>query len=184
VVPRKDIDTVNGSPHTRTRCRATSVQADNVPMACILLVSGKHLSGKSTLAEQLRTTHGFEVVSVDEVYVEWVKSECPSLYFDDLQKYIHHHYHYILVDEYTKDVLGRDLIAEWHRHLLGVIFNRSQQHERLVVEGYLLFDCKDQYEVELTEQSMQVFQIHVENDRYFLIRVRTVAIDEIASLGT
>ena len=151
-------------------------------MARVLLVFGEHLSGKSTLSNKLKMHH-FDVISVDDVYVKWVESHCPSLYFDDLGKYIYHHYHFILAGDYTRSIFRRDLLAEWHEHLLAHIIESSQTHESLVVEGYLLFDCKDHFEIELTKQSVQVFQIDVE-DRLYFSDSQPLTIDEIALLGT
>jgi nicotinamide riboside kinase len=59
-------------------------------MPRILLVFGDPANGKSTLANKLKAEHRFEVVWVDDVYVEWVQFRCPRLYFDDLDKYILH----------------------------------------------------------------------------------------------
>jgi hypothetical protein len=137
----------------------------------VFLVFGEHGSGKTTkVAAPLKAAHHFEVVSVDKVYVEWVKSQCPSLYFEDLSKYIFQHYNSILIGDYTVEVFkGRNVVAEWHAHLLDHIIEQSQQHNSLVVEGYLLFDCKDAYTIELAKLPVQVFQIPVEHDQPFLI---------------
>jgi len=77
----------------------------------------------------------------------------------------------------------RDLVAEWHSHLLDCIIARSQKHDQLVVEGYLLFDCKDDYEKALTKGSTQVFQIQAKNNLYSSIRGLLTIEQMIASLG-
>ena len=73
------------------------------------------------------------------------------------------------------------MIAEWHSYLLALIIECSQKHDSLVVEGYLLFDCKDTYERQLTKYRAQVFQIHAENHLYST--TARLSIEEIASLG-
>ena len=65
-------------------------------MARIFLVFGNPGNGKSTLAKRLNAEHRFDVIAVDNVYVEWVKAFCPPLYFEALANYIAQHYHHIL----------------------------------------------------------------------------------------
>lgn len=153
-------------------------------MARVLLVFGEHLSGKSKLAKELKAADPrLEVIDVDAEYVKWVKDRCPQIYFEYLSQYIYHHYNCILLGEYSRHVFGRDLVADWHAHLLTLIVEGSQRHEHVAVDGYLLFDCKDAYQKALTKRSVKVFQIRVEHGVYFSARGR-LTIEQIAALGT
>jgi hypothetical protein len=108
------------------------------------------------------------------VYVDWVKSQQPNLYLPELRLHIAQHYHSILASH-------PDLVAQWRDYLLALIIERSQQYDRLVVEGYLLADCRDAYEQELTKRSVQVFHIHAVN--YSYSTTRRLTDEQIASLG-
>jgi hypothetical protein len=143
-------------------------------MARVLLLFGNPGNGKSPLAVRLKADHGFEVISVDDVYVEWVKSQHRNLYFPELHAHILQHYHSILGSH-------PGFVNQWHAYLLALTLERSHEHDRLVVEGYLLFDCKDAYEQELTRRSVQVFQIEAE--KYLYSSSPKLSVEQIASLG-
>jgi hypothetical protein len=66
--------------------------------------------------------------------------------------------------------------------LLNEIINASDVHKDVVVEGYLLKDCRDKFEVALKEQGRQVFQIRMEGYGAVLEQPR-LTVKEIAALG-
>jgi broad-specificity NMP kinase len=143
-------------------------------MARIILIFGNPGNGKTTLANRLRAEHGFEVMSVDCLYVEFIKSHYSMLYFDDLSLYIDNHYNEVLKSHDER-------VRNWHEHLFKNIVALSRRCDRLVVEGYLLFDCKDDYENRLTERSIRVVQVHAEGHSY---STRSLSVEQIAWLGT
>jgi hypothetical protein len=166
-----------GSEHRKKRdeLRAAETRSPyNIWIARVFLIFGDPSHGKSTLAENLRADHAFEVLSVDDVYVKFVKSHYPRIYFDDLNLYIAHHYQYVFC-------LIPDRLTVWHKHLLKTVFERSARCESLAVEGYLLADCKDNYEALLTQSAIQVFQIHAEHLSYW---TRCLTVEQIASFGS
>ena|SRR5437870_5725526 len=148
----------------------------------ILLTFGRPGHGKSYLAEKLKTEHSFAVLSVDETYDEFIRVHCSLLYFEALEYYIGPHYHHILADrEYSKAHFGRDFVAEWHSYLKVCIEGMAARHDRVIVEGDLLRDCKAQLEAELRSRA-QVFQIEVV-DRSYRWRETPLSLTQIAALG-
>jgi hypothetical protein len=148
----------------------------------ILLVYGQPGHGKSYLAEKLKTEHSFGVLSVDETYVEFIRSRCPMLYLEALEYYVGPHYFSILGDRaYSNTHFGRDFVAEWHSYLKDGIEGMAARHDRLIVDGDLLRDCKDQFEAELGKRT-KVFQIKVV-DRTYRWQGRPLSLTQIAALG-
>jgi hypothetical protein len=148
----------------------------------ILLAYGEPGHGKSYLAEKLKSEHAFDVLSVDEAYVEFIRARCPMLYFEALEYYIGPHYYSVLADRnYSKAHFGRDFVAEWHSYLKEQIEGMAARHDRVVVEGGLLRDCKDQFEEELRGLA-QVFQIKV-TDRSYRWQGTPLSLAQIAALG-
>jgi hypothetical protein len=148
----------------------------------ILLAYGQPGHGKSYLAEKLKTEHSFGVLSVDETYVEFIRSRCPMLFLEALEYYVGPHYHSILLDrDYSKAHFGRDFVAEWYSYLKECIEDMAAQHARLIVEGGLLRDCKDQFEAELRRLA-QVFQIEVV-DQSYRWQGRPISLPQVAALG-
>jgi hypothetical protein len=150
-------------------------------MPLIVLIHGLPGSGKSHLAGQLKAGHDFQTLSLDEAYVSFVRDQCPELYFDLLRWYIGSHYDFIVRNrEYSKHWFRRDYVDEWHEYLLGQIRQLRSASNRLAVEGYLLYDCKDSFQVELASD-VRVIQIEVSN-RTYKLGTTLVTADEIAAL--
>jgi hypothetical protein len=132
----------------------------------VFLIHGNPGSGKSTLAKKLRDEHSFEMLSLDELYVEFIKSECPVLYLDAIDKFIAQHYECILHPEaYTKHHFKRDFVNEWHEYLLTTTSEWSARHDDLVVEGFLLYDCLGDLEARML-QAVRVFLVHASDLTY------------------
>jgi hypothetical protein len=151
-------------------------------MRRLFLVFGDSGAGKSFLADTLEITHHFDRISVDYEYVEFIRARCPALYFEELRSYIGTQYDGILKNRaFSLHQFQRDFVAEWHSHLLDRIRAGIGGCEDLVVEGYLLYDCRHEFEEQLRD-SASVFQIHVEN-RQYTWRSRVLTAAQIAGLG-
>ena len=150
-------------------------------MKRLFLIHGDPGSGKSTLARKLRDEHGFEILSLDDLYVEFIKTQCPILYFDVLDKFIAQHYQCILHPKaYTNHHFNRDFVNEWHEYLLTTISERSDRQDDLVVEGFLLYDYLGALEAYMS-QVAQVFLVHT-SDHIFRVLGAPLTTRDIAAL--
>jgi hypothetical protein len=118
----------------------------------VILVFGNPNNGKSTLIDTLRGEHGFHSIAVDGVYVDFVRTLFPRFFLPELSGCILQHYDSI----FRLDSTRRQV---WCQHLLNQVALASTQHPSVVVEGYLLYDCKDAIETELKKGGHRVFQI-------------------------
>lgn len=151
-------------------------------MKRLFLVHGDPGSGKTPLARALRDEHAFEYLSLDALYVEFIKAKCPTLYFDDLKKFIAPHYQCILQPrEYSYYHFKRDLVNEWHEYMLTATLNRSAHHNNLVAEGFLLYDCLSDLEARMS-QIARVFLVHASNGTYQVLGA-SLTVKQIATLG-
>jgi hypothetical protein len=134
----------------------------------VVLVSGQPRQGKSYLAMRLRDEHSFEYLGVDEEYIQFIESECSFLYFDALSRHIAHFYHSSFSQPYySEERFGRDQVSEWHSYLLSRIKELTARYNKVVVEGYLLFDCKDTFQIDLRSDA-EVRLVEVKNRSYSL----------------
>src|SRR5687768_5583955 len=78
------------------------------------------------------------------------------------------HYHHIFNLPYTAAHFKRDVQRDWHEHLLGVIRDALAARQRVAVEGYLLFDCRDGLTRVLREDGVSVIQLLVQNRQLYL----------------
>jgi hypothetical protein len=141
----------------------------------VILISGYPDQGKSFLGEALRNQHGFHLIQIDGIYVQFIRNACLAVNFPAVSQFIYQHYNQIFVN-----VQGG--ITAWHKHLFDEIIQASEKHRDLAVEGYLLKDCKDQFEIDLKEQGRQVFQIRMQGRVATLESPRLTA-GEVADLG-
>jgi hypothetical protein len=142
----------------------------------VILISGDPNHGKSFVADALSEQHGFHVLGVDGIYVEFVRTAVQGLFLQALGQVILQHYDTMLSQ-------SQQAVEAWHRHLFAQIVLASDQHQALAVEGYLLRDCKDQFEVELKNQGREVFQIRIEN-RVPILESPRLTVAQVAALGT
>lgn len=112
-------------------------------MKSLVLVFGNPGQGKSTFAKQLKDECSFEILPTDELYVQFFNDECEDFYFKNLRNYIAQHFKCIVWGSrtYTRNKFGRDLFDEWNQYLFSEVSKMVTQHDRVVVEGYLLEYC-------------------------------------------
>lgn len=151
-------------------------------MKRLILVIGRSGQGKSYLARLLSSEHSFAALSVDEAYLNFVRTHCPMLNFDALSLYISPHYHAILKNrDHSLTHLGRDFIYEWIRYLAARILDLTSLHDSVVVEGCLLDHCADDLQHAMAP-FVQVYIVSVVNRRYFLHDCELSA-ELVAALG-
>src|SRR5258708_27331460 len=126
-------------------------------MKRVVLIHGESGSGKSPLAQKLKAGYGFEVLELDKLYVCFIKTMCPDLYFNFLSKAISNHYLYILPQSMWKiNDVAHNLVEEWHQHLLNTVIDESARHDALVVEGWLLFPYLKEIKGQLSQRAVVI----------------------------
>lgn len=153
-------------------------------MKRILFVSGAPRQGKTLLTNRLVTEHSFVSLSVDIAYIEFIKSQCPILYFEALPLYIAPHFNSLVdgCDDYSKAHFGRAFNAEWRRYLVTRIQGMASLYDRVAVEGYLLKCCDEAFGQEVATVA-PVFVVSVESGRYFFQGLE-MNFEAISALGT
>ena len=153
-------------------------------MKRIILVTGMPRQGKTHLTNRLVTEFSFAALSVDQAYLDFVKTRCPMLYFEALHLYIGPHYDAIIEngDDYSNAHLGRGFDAEWRRYLATRIRGMASLHDNLAVEGYLLKCCDSQFDQMLASVG-PLFRVSTEGGRYYF-QGRELSAGMIAALGT
>ena len=96
----------------------------------VVLVFGDPRNGKSYLAKALREQYGYFVVSLDDVYVQFVQEQFPSLYLPALGQVIAQHYQTML-----SVFNGGAAVQAWVSHLAALVTARSIEHRLLVVKA-------------------------------------------------
>ena len=105
-------------------------------MSLVVLIYGEPGNGKSYLAERLQANHAFAVLGLDEEYVDFIRRQCPGVYFELLDYYIGPHYIHILKAQWVSQrFFGRDFVEEWHTHLQTRVQELSALHDQVAVEG-------------------------------------------------
>lgn len=143
-------------------------------MQRIFLIYGNPGSGKSTLAKNIKghdikSGQSFELISVDQCYVDFIANEFPALNWEALNEFIAPHYARLKQWrlQFHKG-FGRDPIDTWHQHLLDFIKAKSKLYDNVVVEGYLLGDCKDEFEKQLSDNTRKIIQVQAKEQKYFI----------------
>jgi hypothetical protein len=149
----------------------------------VFLVYGDPDAGKSYLAKKLEENYSCHRLSLDEAYVQFIKAECPIIYFDALGQYIGPHYDHILrADTYSLAQFGRSFLAEWLLHLRRRVRALPIFHPSVVVEGYVLdSDCRSALQQDFAD-SAQVFPIEVV-DQTYSYEGQSVTLEQVAALG-
>lgn len=151
-------------------------------MKKIYLIHGQPGNGKTTLARRLKEEFGMETLSVDQLYVDFVKTRRPELYFKALNSFISPHFEGILRGA-RQNRWGQDddPLEEWKAYLFEAIREASDAHDSLVVEGYLLYyDIKPL--MERLSELAPVFRVRVRRWKYRALGCRMTA-EEIAALS-
>ena len=150
----------------------------------VFLVYGDPDAGKSYLAKKLEENYSCHRLSLDEAYVQFIKTECHIIYFDALGQYIGPHYDAILrEDTYSLAQFGRSFLAEWLLHLRRRVRALTMFHASVVVEGYVLDDdCRGALQQDLADP-VEVIPIEVVDHTYFY-KGEPVTLEQVAALGT
>ncbi len=150
----------------------------------MFLVYGDPDAAKSYLAKKLEENYSCHRLSLDEAYVQFIKAECPIIYFDALDRYIGPHYDAILrEDTYSLAQFGRSFLAEWLLHLRRRVRALTMFHASVVVEGYVLDDdCRGALQQDLADP-VEVIPIEVVDHTYFY-KGEPVTLEQAAALGT
>jgi hypothetical protein len=151
-------------------------------MKRLFLIHGLPHQGKTFLASRLRAQFSCEYISVDRAYLKFIRERCPELDFKLLEKYIGVHYdHILLPEQYSVAVCGRNFVSEWRSYLLKVISRAVRRPRDVVVEGYLLRDCKERI-CGRFEKERRVILLEVAKRQYFLAGTR-LELEDLAKLG-
>ena len=147
------------------------------------MVYGDPEAGKSYLAKKLEENYSCHRLSLDDAYVNFIKTECPMIYFDALGQYIGPHYNAILrADAYSLAQFGRSFLAEWLLHLRRRVRALAMFHASIVVEGYVLDeDCRNALQQDLADP-VEVFPIEVV-DHTYSYKGELVTLEQVAALG-
>ena len=150
----------------------------------MFLVYGDPDAAKSYLAKKLEENYSCHRLSLDEAYVQFIKAECPIIYFDALDRYIGPHYDAILrEDTYSLAQFGRSFLAEWLLHLRRRVRALTMFHASVIVEGYVLDDdCRGALQQDLADP-VEVIPIEVVDHTYFY-KGEPVTLEQVAALGT
>ena len=133
-------------------------------MASIVLVYGWPNSGTSALAATLKA-NGFHLIAVDHIYIDFIEAEFPDSAGAYLSRNIRAHYEGGLGQQSSHGMGFRHNEAQrhcWHGHLLHQIEAAVANHSQVVVEGYLLRDCRTLLHLHLTSQRHSVVHVRAE----------------------
>jgi len=128
----------------------------------VVLVFGDPGNGKSHLAAALREKHGYAVVSLDDVYVNFVRERFLALYLPALEQVIAQHFQTILAG-YN----GGAAVKAWVEHLVQLVTAHSREHPLLVVEGFLLPPALSQVQQALPSTTV-VTVVEAKKRQYFV----------------
>ncbi len=147
------------------------------------MVYGDPEAGKSYLAKKLEENYSCHRLSLDDAYVQFIKTECPMIYFDALGQYIGPHYNAILrADAYSLARFGRSFLAEWLLHLRRRVRALAMFHASIVVEGSVLDeDCRNALQQDLADP-LEVFPIEVVDQTYFY-KGEPITLEQVAALA-
>ena len=127
----------------------------------VILIFGDPNVGKSWLADKLKVKHGYDVLSIDEAYIDFVKEYYPKLYLESLNLVVSQHYKTVL--KATK----RGVDAIWALHIIWLIRKRLETSPTIAVEGYLLFPILKRVRSALSKVA-NVSVVYVKDRQYYL----------------
>src|SRR3990172_10732411 len=103
-----------------------------MPKPHVILIFGEPDNGKSWLADALASRYDYDIIHVDEIYLEFIKEFYPKLYLESLNIVVSQHYEMILKRTHK----GAE--KAWAQHVINVITEHLDTSQCLAVEGYLL----------------------------------------------
>ncbi len=150
----------------------------------LILLTGLPRQGKTHLMTRLEREAVCTGLRVDAVYCDFIKTQCPAMYFENLPDYVGPHYDSMIegLDAYSFSKYGRYFDAEWRAHLVRRIQNHATENDRSVVDGYLMkARVVDQIQGALAPLA-RVHAVSVEGRRYFLGR-KELTFEQVAELA-
>jgi len=132
----------------------------------IILIFGDPSSGKSYLADELQSRYGYDVISLDESYLSFIKEQYPKLYLDSLNLVVSQHYGMVLTRLHKRGE------RDWIKYVVSLI--KANRSPFIAVEGYLLSPILDEVQSRLSKKAL-VVAVYVHEQQYF----SSSSIDEI-----
>jgi 2-phosphoglycerate kinase len=126
----------------------------------VILIFGNSGHGKSTLAAKLQDKYGYHLISLDELYVKFIREHYPDLFLPILGRVIGQHYDTM----FHQNANG---VTAWCEHVASVTKDASSQNRLLAVEGYLLSPALTIVQESLTGLAA-VTTVEVRNGQYFV----------------
>ena len=131
-----------------------------MPKPHVVLIFGEPDNGKSWLASALLSRYDYDIIHVDEVYLEFIKESYPKLYLESLNIVISQHYEMILKRTHK----GAE--KAWAQHVINVITERLKMSGAIAVEGYLLTPILKTVRARLSKVAY-ASTVYVKDRRYF-----------------
>jgi hypothetical protein len=109
------------------------------PRRRVVLVFSEPGHGPCYLVEQLRDAYGYEIVYLDQVYVDFVAACYPDYHMPGLRSVAMPHYQILM-----RHLAGTGAPAlasffpDWAAHAVAVVVAAARRHPRVVVEGWML----------------------------------------------
>lgn len=151
----------------------------------VILLTGFPGQGKTYLMNRLQQEASCAALCVDDVYADFIKTQCPTMYFESMRMYIAPHYDSLIegLDDYSAVLYGRRFDAEWRAHLVNRIHTLASVCDSVFAEGYLLkMRVVGQIHTALAPLA-RVHTLSVQSRRYFL-GSKELTFEQVAALGT
>src|SRR3972149_2177394 len=100
-----------------------------MPKPHVILIFGEPDNGKSWLASALLSRYDYDIIHVDEVYLEFIREFYPKLYLESLNIVVSQHYETILKRTHK----GAE--KAWAQYVINAIAERLNRPRALAVEG-------------------------------------------------
>ena len=127
----------------------------------IVLIFGDPDSGKSWLANELHDRYGYNVLSVDELYIQFIKEDYPKLYLESLNLVVSQHYKQVL------KATEKDGEKRWREYVVSFIKENFNHTSLLAVEGYLLLPVLKYVRSKLSQRGTRVAVVYVHDRKYY-----------------
>lgn len=150
----------------------------------VILLTGVPGQGKTHLMNRLKQEASCAALCVDDVYVDFIKTQCPAMFFENLRMYIAPHYDSLIegLDARSASLYGRCFDAEWRAHLVDRIHTLLSVCDSVFAEGYLLKTSVAGQIYAVLAPLARVYTLSVHSRRYFL-GSKELTFEQIAALG-